>query len=954
MDSSEFAYAEVELDNHATLIAQGNVGKSSLINAIRLFFLPECSFKNQKTHFGFADSHGEFYSSQATFNHYFPSKYSFLILEYEKRLYDGPHCCQIITTASANQLRVERMFTQLPYAQLQHLFWQAGDDELGIGERNDALSKQAVYEYIQQHDSTCVLVKDEQKVAELIYQSELQQSRYTLFPLKEPSKQNIDALRALIKLLFIASSKNEKPFTAAIANIIETGKKSSQDKLSFDIQAFKQQHELLKEQEQQLNRILNLQSAYNKILANRDKCLTFMQTLKNIKPGLAWLDTGARQLNAELAELTSKKDKTEQKEQQLKSQVRQLETDIKQAQLSLKKATKECGHFQKTLNTINKVKTEFVNMDLADIIEILQEDQADKQQQLDVLQGNISRDEAIAALETERQHKTATLAKLTTAQANRQWQLAAQLPSDTANVLFSVRKELAYANTGQALSAEHKAAIEAFTQLFAVSSTDLQPRLGFFDQSIAYHTFVEEDLSARIERTEQEINGIYKRLSQLKQEQGSALHTDETIKQLQTALSLLKSDLQALADNEYATRRVAELTIDMTNIDAELVIAQAQLNETLDKFSKAQQRARDARLAYTHCQDTIREHQQLMADLSKLATRYTQWLDLLPDDAEFSGYINAQMIENFDSSALNLERLKNSLVNQLRTFVEEEVIVDAHGIREEAPLWNEVTATISALNEIYEHLPTQQTLLQQQIEEHNATIGTKKAIIVQNYEMIQSFTRSINQAFKGITINNVASVEFSIVIDKQFQDLVTDLATTNLYSQQLLSEDFYVRLVAFAERFFGRDEVFNLTMEAVIKGFEPQVQLHNKATKEDKMQSNSTNALIKIKLLQLLLRRLLAHDCATALPIVYDEIANIDISQFDWWLDDLGRSGFHLIAAGTHSTSPALQAKIGNRHVMDALHSGKPYHGERARVFWRGPETFTPPSEQVQTELGYA
>lgn len=93
--------------------------------------------------------------------------------------------------------------------------------------------------------------------------------------------------------------------------------------------------------------------------------------------------------------------------------------------------------------------------------------------------------------------------------------------------------------------------------------------------------------------------------------------------------------------------------------------------------------------------------------------------------------------------------------------------------------------------------------------------------------------------------------------------------------------------------------------------------------------------------MQLLLKRLIYHNCETSFPIVHDEIANIDIGQFDWWLADLARNGFNLMAAGTHSTSPELQAKIGRRHVMDALITALPYHNERNRVYWQGSEEFT-------------
>jgi len=54
------------------------------------------------------------------------------------------------------------------------------------------------------------------------------------------------------------------------------------------------------------------------------------------------------------------------------------------------------------------------------------------------------------------------------------------------------------------------------------------------------------------------------------------------------------------------------------------------------------------------------------------------------------------------------------------------------------------------------------------------------------------------------------------------------------------------------------------------------------------------------------------------------------------------------MAAGTHSTSPELQAKIGRRHVMDALTTALPYHAERSRVYWQGAEEF---SERDQSDV---
>jgi len=616
VDSSDFAYAELDIDKHCMLVAEGNVGKSSLINAIRLFFLPECSMAKQAINFGFSDSQGEHYSSEASFQHYFPSKYSFLILEYEKRLFDGEHSCQILSMA-AGRLKFERMFTSLPYEQIRHLFWEEGDDADGIGKRVDGLSKQSVYAFIQAQDKHAVLAKEASKVASLIYESELAATRFTLFPLNNIDEQQVNSLRALIKLLFVASSRNKKPFTSAIAHIIESGKKHSQDQLGFSIAEFKAKHESLKTEENKLNAITNWQGKFDKLRKHKKDFLDYLAILGQVEPAKAWL---------------------------------------------------------------------------------------------------------------------------------------------------------------------------------------------------------------------------------------------------------------------------------LATLDIKIEKAKAQIS-----------------------------------------------------------VLERAMIEQ---SAQQLQSLQNTIQNGLRDYIEARVISDKHGLKGDSPFWHEIAACFNDVEEVYGNLEMQRHLLGKQIEEHNQTIGNKREVIIQNYRLIKSFEHEINEAFAGITINNIEKVEFTVGINRQFDSLVKEFEHTNLFAQEMQSDAFYTRLVAFAERFFDEDDNFVLSMDKVIESFEPKVKVRNKTSTEDKKQSNSTNALIKIKLVQLLLNRLIAHKTQTAFPIVHDEIANIDIGQFDWWLQDLSAAGFSLVAAGTHSTSPELQAKIGRRHVLDAMTSAQAYHQERNRVYWQGAEEFVSVAEpQIQADL---
>lgn len=945
VDSSEFAYAELDVDAHSMLVAQGNVGKSSLINAIRLFFLPECSFGHQERNFGFSDSHGEMYKSEETFQHYFPSKHSFLILEYEKRLFDGPHCCQIISASGSGRLKIERMFTQLPYAQLQHLFWTEGDDEYGIGQRNEQLSKKTVYDYIQKHDKTWQLAKDEHKVASIIYEKALHNSTYTLFPLSEQTPQNINALRALIKLLFVATGKNKTPFISAVANIIETGKKSSQDHLSFDISEFKQKHLQLKQQETQLNNIINLETDYQKIIQSRTKFLTYLSMLSDVEPGIAWLETGTAEMQAQLQLFADKQQSAQSAYFDAKQTLDELVSTVKQDKRSLVEKQKELTSCQTILNNITKLKTEFPGQSLTYIHSALSDELYNVRTRLKVKQGEADRAVEIAKIDNKLAHFLQQLKRARYNAENTELALANQLSTEQLYWLHSINPTLAAANPGTRLNKQEKASIAQFADLFEDAASHYQ----FFDSQVERVAFIPQDLDALIDKLETEIHALEKNKADLTIEDPDPLHTEHSVSQLKKQISVLELDLEALDNAEYMQRRYDILHQEILALKSKETEQAQHVESCTTKKKKLEDKRDAATQAHLSCQDNIRTHQSLLKQLNSFRVLHQTWLAIVPKGNEFDGYINAESLELFNTSASHLGQYQSQMLQQIRGFLDKGIITDKHGITGEVPFWPEISAAIDDISEVYGNLDTQRTLLHRQIEEHNQTIGTKKAIIVQNYDLIKQFEQQINRDFSGITINNVAAVEFKVGINQQFSALVHELNETNLFNQQLPSDDFFARLVAFAERFFKGSDTFNLTMEKVIESFEPRVQLHNKATKEDKKQSNSTAALIKIKLVQILLKRLLAHDCETSLPVVYDEIANIDIGQFDWWLDDLAASGFKLMAAGTHSTSAELQAKIGRRHVMDAMHTNKPYHQERARVYWAGAETFSDElTEQTQ------
>lgn len=947
VDSSDFAYAELDIDKHCMLVAEGNVGKSSLINAIRLFFLPECSMAKQAINFGFSDSQGEHYSSEASFQHYFPSKYSFLILEYEKRLFDGEHSCQILSMA-AGRLKFERMFTSLPYEQIRHLFWEEGDDADGIGKRVDGLSKQSVYAFIQAQDKHAVLAKEASKVASLIYESELAATRFTLFPLNNIDEQQVNSLRALIKLLFVASSRNKKPFTSAIAHIIESGKKHSQDQLGFSIAEFKAKHESLKTEENKLNAITNWQGKFDKLRKHKKDFLDYLAILGQVEPAKAWLETGLGKLRVELQTHADKVAGAQQKLTQAKTKLRKAEDDEKAFSRESKTANKELNEQLTKQKRLHELAIEYANQGNDYIAGALNDEINDKQSLLEMLGGKLKRDEVLASLDIKIEKAKAQISVLERAINSEQFNLDKQVSKQAITLLQSLNPLLSSANTNVELETEAKKCVEAFAELFEEGDTHYQ----FFDQHIPIRPFTAIDKAQALEKAQQELHSLEKQRKQSAQDFSNPIQQDHAKKEIEKALTLAQNDKSLIDDTNYIERRIADL-----NTQTSLLIEQLAANEKLKQasvkaFDDAQSQYNKFENEYQDCKRRLDELNQLKAQVDRFITTYSHWLRLCDKDEPFNGYLNSSQLDMIEQSAQQLQSLQNTIQNGLRDYIEARVISDKHGLKGDSPFWHEIAACFNDVEEVYGNLEMQRHLLGKQIEEHNQTIGNKREVIIQNYRLIKSFEHEINEAFAGITINNIEKVEFTVGINRQFDSLVKEFEHTNLFAQEMQSDAFYTRLVAFAERFFDEDDNFVLSMDKVIESFEPKVKVRNKTSTEDKKQSNSTNALIKIKLVQLLLNRLIAHKTQTAFPIVHDEIANIDIGQFDWWLQDLSAAGFSLVAAGTHSTSPELQAKIGRRHVLDAMTSAQAYHQERNRVYWQGAEEFVSVAEpQIQADL---
>ncbi|TOM36966.1 hypothetical protein CGH79_22845, partial [Vibrio parahaemolyticus] len=201
------------------------------------------------------------------FEHYFPSSTSFLILECDNYLGGPISHCQILYRGSSEKLDYRRMFTSLRYEQIRHLFWDdnAGDD--GIGGRVDDLTLSKVQAFLKREDKHFKSLVRSSAIKEVIYANQLldiDAMRFCLFPLSSTKDADVDAFRALVRLLFDMKTGSDT-VRLAVANIIESRKKERKDELNFDIDAFISHNEMLSRRELILKKIESLRPEFDKL-----------------------------------------------------------------------------------------------------------------------------------------------------------------------------------------------------------------------------------------------------------------------------------------------------------------------------------------------------------------------------------------------------------------------------------------------------------------------------------------------------------------------------------------------------------------------------------------------------------------------------------------------------------------------------------------------------------------
>jgi len=943
VDSAGFCYVELPVDEHAILLADGNIGKSSVLNSLRLFLLPENNFKNSKHKFAFSTPKNDsFYDNEESYNHYFPSKYSFLILEvsHSHAGVESNHC-QILHP-STGYLSYSRIFTPLAFDDIRHLFWQLGDDEDGIGYRVNSLSSSEVFKKLKALNSNTVSVKDANKLKAILYANEQlvpQNMRYSVFPLAECDDARIESLRTLVLLLFEMNSSSGG-VAKAVANIIEADKKFTRDILDFNIEQFIAKHDELKQQELELTKIANLESKYLQInehfnqysrfqLADKDYASFYLQLVAKLNKQKTDLQQAANQVNNAQAELDDQQDL-----------LQTINVSLKAEQLQENKLKVKETRLNKALDKAKLLIAGYPDKPLTTVIEWLNDDIAKMKDDLAAHQDRNASINRIAKLKSNINHYQQEQQRLISRTNRQEFSLNKQLSPKSWQIYAAMNKRVALANPGKKLTESQFDAFNQFAELFEQRSD------GFilFDEVFRSQSQpLKDDSQLRLTDVEADLRADQQSLDALLQAQNNSIANAGEIKRLTRDIKQAEDELVSLQQLEYNNLSLQEVVQELTQTQEQISQLANEESTTKQNVNKLQQDFDQQQQNRQNIAAIVNDLVQMQKQADHIKTRYPRCEQALNKAITSNKKFNLTPDElaNIEQQLASLTALNLQLQKGLCHFVIEQVITDQHAIMNDAPSFAEVRKTFESLADVYNNLAPRQTMLNEQIYVHNESVQSYMNLLQQNFDYIKDFETGLNRDFAKVSINDLDGISVQIHIDKRFENLIQELQHVDLYTEQLISDNFYARLRAFASSgIFNNKDGQHLTMDKIIENLSYKTRKKDQSQWQSKQQSNSTTALINLKLVQILLKRLRASGYDLLLPLVLDEVATVDVKQFDWLLDDIKKSGFNLFAASTHSASSQLIFKIGRYHEIGAMRTQKPYSKERTLVYWGGAELF--------------
>ncbi len=937
VNSANFAYVEVPLDDNLALLGTGNLGKSSVVNSVRFFLLPEVNLNDSDKKFAFISGSGDsadvkYFNKNEIYDYYFPDEHSRLILEVEHKLIGGStrRHCQIIS--KLENFRIERCFIQEPYDSIEHLFW---DKSHGVaGGRPTQLVGKQLLSTLKSINSGAKQINQVEHLEQTLYKVNILQPNLTpfvVFPMNEQRANTVDSLRALVKMLFNQDSRSLRLITATAVE----GHDDNGQALEVDIGHIISEQQILKDRRSALDRLKESQPKYESMKVHyqalsqeNEVANTFAQYFINLKAYSSSLMEMASKLSA-------KQKHAENNAAELDNKLSELDKEKYTFEKMIKRNERDINNNQSLVRKCDMICAPYINLSLEEVLEILKEELQKKKTTLELYTDHNSRLNRIEDLDTKIKNLKSKLDILENRKINSAYSLEKQLGITVWKKLNSANKILANANPGRVLLKNELDSLVGYSDLMTIQGS----RILFFDSQIEFNSDIKvDDIDTQIDDINKEIDSFKKEYKNLIHfEKDRTLHDVSRTSKIQQEIKLLIDDIDHLCQYQYLQKRLSELTIEKENFKINLDNLAQQITHIVPKYQLAKNELNELKKETNICQENGRKLSNLISNQEFVLQRFKNVKLLVESLEQSTGFDVANLLsEDFSRSLIrqleSIARAKDTIKSELCNLIISGIISDDYNLLADHGDETSIINTFESLTRQYELLPDSYDVLLRETKIHNDHVRNRLERLSKTKEKIELTIKKINEDLHSSKINDLEAVRLEVELNAHFDDLIESWRSfDDMSGEGTLPDEWYIRLQNFLKSDAVNPIDGKLRMNNIIQHAHYSTKKVGE-TWDTKDQSTSTKMLINTHLCDIFIQRLSSDTSHIAFPIVIDEIGKVSCEQFPSVISGLNEKGHWLIGVTTHGKSADLIMPFTNYLIMDELKTGKPYNKSRLHV----------------------
>lgn len=899
VNSASHGYSEIELDNHLALFGNNNAGKTASLAATKLMLYPETDFSKCYEKFKFEGKAGQ-YSKEDSYDFYFPCNQSFLVMETEN---DIDTSCVVLYRAG--NFKYHRIFLPMAYKDVRHLFWNQNENKFA-----DEISVDALLAF--QKANGGLRVTENKQLVQLMYHNFARaDSRYCIVPLKSNNKNAVLAFRSIYQMAFDAGKGDTSSLADAIATLVDMKRNRSEEVMSADLASLEATYRDLLKKGSDLQLLTNNKIRYQDIvfslneLTNDTKALAGNHKALSAKL-LEQMNNHAsdwQKVIAEVAEANTRYTQAGQQLSAIKDKKNQLAGMIAQTKQAIAANNKYVDIAKEVMAQHKSVVAETLKTTLQEqLADCL--DHKTALENIELTAGKLTELMAQQTRDKERLFSCKDLAEdINNLMLN-------QLPKPVADVLASLNSDLAKVKFNA--SDEQKKILHDFAMLFNSDAPTLQ-FLGvpLYDTPIQHYD-IEAQATANLAeikrmdaKLQQQANQISVLHATLKDTSGESQRTH--IKAIKAQIDVLNRNIDALGrydnaliDIEVEKSRLQDYEASIASHNLELVKTETSLNEAATDL----QSASDRRSKLSDNMERVNSNKEALERINHALQSYPA--DTEANDIESLDInLDAKTLRSLVDKADKLTELRNKLKTSINTFIRDVPNLNIDGFQELHTL-SDMAFAVDSYSTKFAHLEHDCNYHATKILEHNATLGSQLKEISDAHKMLSDSLGAINKKLASHKISNLKKVSLKLKTSGDFDAVYNLYKSYDITRTELISSDFYQSIIKYMDAHADKRTGL-IKIRQIIKSIAFEYEAEDGST-TDKSQSGGTTSTITASVIAILLDDIFVVNSTFKMPIVIDEIGDLDDNNTATIVKCIDSHGFSAFCAKPSMSSAVCLA----------------------------------------------